>query len=56
MAIQDGEVVLGKIENEFELATKARNLRIHIKEESLRHEHVFNTFEAIVRESYYNKK
>ena len=56
MAMEDGERVNGKVEKGYELATKARNLRLHLKGESLRHEHAFNILEAIVRENYYNGK
>ena len=34
--------------------SKARNLRLYIKGDTLRHEHVSHVFEEIVRESYYN--
>ena len=53
MEMEDGALVIGKVEKRFELATKASNLRLHLKGESLRHEHAFNVFEALVRESYY---
>ena len=53
MAMEDGDLVIGKVEKNFELATKASNLRLHLKEESIRHEHAFKVFEAIVQESYY---
>ena len=53
MELEDGDLIIDKIEKRFELATKASNLRLHLKGESLRHEHAFNVFETIVRESYY---
>lgn len=37
MKMADGEKVIGKIEKWYELVTKARNLRLHLKDESLRH-------------------
>jgi hypothetical protein len=56
MEMEDGEKVIGKVEKGYELATKARNLRLHLKGESLRHENAFDIFEAIARESYYTGK
>ena len=53
MDMEDGALVIGKVEKKFELATKASNLRLHLKGESLLHEHTFNIFEALIRESYY---
>ena len=53
MEMEDGDLVIGKVEKGFELATKASNLRLHLRGESLRHEYAFNIFEALVRESYY---
>ena len=54
MEMEDGEKVIGKVEKGFELMTKARNLRLYIKGDTLRHEHASHIFEEIVRESYYN--
>jgi hypothetical protein len=56
MTMDDGERVIGKVEKCYELATKARNLRLHLKGETLRHKHAFDIFEAIVREIYYAGK
>jgi hypothetical protein len=56
MEMEDGEKVIGKVEKGYELATKARNLRLHLKGESLRYENASNIFEAITRESYYTGK
>ena len=53
MEMEDGVKVIGKVEKGFELVTKARNLRLYIKGETLRHTHAFHIFEEIVRESYY---
>ena len=36
MAMRDGGKVIGKVEKNFELITKARNMRLHLKGESLR--------------------
>ena len=56
MKMDDGETVLGKVEKGYELATNARNLRLHLKGESIRHAHVFYILECIVKESYYAGK
>ena len=45
--------VVSKIEKGYELVTKTCNLRLHIKGETLRHEHAFHIFEEIVQENYY---
>ena len=54
MQMEDGEKVIGKIEKGYELATKARNLRLHLKGETLRHENASTIFECLVQNSYYN--
>ena len=54
MTMEDGEKVIGKIEKGYELVTKARNLRLHLKGETLRNEHAFSIFESLVQESYYS--
>jgi len=61
MTMEDGEKVIGKIEKSYELVTKAhelvtkaRNLRLHLRGETLRHEHAFSIFESLVQESYYS--
>lgn len=38
----------------YELVTKARNLRLHLKGETLRHAHASTIFESLVHESYYS--
>ena len=53
MEMEDGERVIVKIEKGYQLVTKARNLRLHLKGETLYHEHAYTIFEALVRESYY---
>ena|ERR1700737_3149463 len=53
MEMEDKVLVIGKIEKGYELVTKAHNLRLHLEGESLRHEHAYKIFEALVRESYY---
>ena len=51
--MEDGERVIGKVEKGYELVTKARNLRLHLKGDTLRHEHASTIFESLVQESYY---
>ena len=53
MQMEDGEKVIGKIEKSYELVTKTRNLRLHLKGESLRHETAFTILKSIVHESHY---
>ena len=53
MEMEDGEKVIGKVEKRYELVTKASNLCLHLKGETLRHESAFNIFEKLVHESYY---
>ena len=48
MKMDDGERVTGKLEKGYELVTKARNLRLHLKGETLRHEHAYTIFESLV--------
>jgi hypothetical protein len=54
LEMEDGVKTIGKVEKGFELVTKARNLRIHLKGETLRHECASTIFDSLVRESYYN--
>ena len=56
MKMDNNELVIGKVEKGYELATKARNLRLHLKGESLRHEFGFDILQNIVRGSYYAGK
>lgn len=54
MQMDNGEKVIGKIEKGYELASKARNLRLHLKGDTLRHEHASTIFKSLVHESYYS--
>ena len=56
MEMEDGVSIIGKIEKGYDLVTKARNFRLHLKGESLRHEKAFNIFEALVQKNYYSGK
>ena len=53
MQMEDGEKVIDKIEKWYESVTNARNLRLHFKGETLRHEHTCTIFESLVQESFY---
>lgn len=44
------------VKKKYELATKARNFRLHLKGKSLCHECEFEIFQTIVRENYYAGK
>jgi hypothetical protein len=50
----DGERIIGKIEKDFELITKARNMRLHLKGEVLRDHTAADIFRSIMRDSYYD--
>ena len=54
MELEDGVKTIKKVEKGYELVTKARNLRLYLKGETLRHELASTIFESIVHESYYN--
>ena len=56
MAMESGKQVIDKVEKSYKLATNARNLRLHLKCDSLRHEYAFDILNAIVRKNYYNGK
>lgn len=48
--------VIGKVEKGFELNTKARNLRLHLKGDTLHNQPAHSIFQTIVYESYYEGK
>ena len=54
MELEDGVKTIKKVEKGYELVTKARNLRLYLKGETLRHELASTIFKSIVHESYYN--
>ena len=54
MQMEDGVRTIGKVEKGYELASKARSLRLHLKGEKLCYEHACTIFEFLVQESYYN--
>ena len=53
LVMEEGEKIIGKVEKDFELATKARNLRLRIKGDTLQGQPAHDIFKSIVRESYY---
>ena len=54
MSMGDGKRIIGKIENGFELITKARNMRLHLKGEVLRDHTATDILRSIIRDSYYD--
>ena len=52
--MENGEKVIGKIEKGYELASKARDLRLHLKGDTLRHEHASTIFKSLVHKNYYS--
>ena len=55
LEMEDGVKCIGKVEKGYELVTKARHLRLHLKGETLRHELASTIFDSLVKESYYNR-
>lgn len=56
LELEGGEMVIGKVEKGYELVTQARNLRLHLKGDTLRDIHAHSLFRTLVRESYYEGK
>ena len=54
MSMGDGEKIIGKVEKGFELITKARNMRLHLKGEVLRDHTATDILRSIIRDSYYD--
>jgi hypothetical protein len=54
MAMGDGERIIGKVEKGFELITKARNMRLHLKGEVLRDHSATDILRSILRDVYYD--
>ena len=53
MTMGDGERIIGIVEKEFELITKAKNMRLHLKGASLRGSTAVDILRTIMSESYY---
>jgi hypothetical protein len=54
LTMGDGETTIGKVEKGFELVTKVRNLRLHLKREALRHHSALDILRTLMRDSYYD--
>ena len=54
MTMGDGERVIGKVEKGFELITKAKNMRLHLKGEALRNNSAVDILRSLMGESYYD--
>ena len=54
MTMGDGERIIGKVEKGFELITKARNMRLHLKGEAIRDNTATDILRSIMRDSYYD--
>ena len=50
----DGEKVIGKVEKGFELLTKVKNMRLHLKGEALRDKTAVEILQTLMQESYYD--
>ena len=53
MAMGDGERIIGKVEKGFELITKAKNMRLHLKGATLRGSTAIDILRTLMSESYY---
>ena len=53
MTMGDGERIIGKVEKGFELITKAKNMRLHLKGASLKGSTAVDILRTIISESYY---
>ena len=54
MTMGDGVKVIGKVEKGFELITKARNMRLHLKGVSLRDNSAMDILRDLMRDFYYD--
>ena len=54
MTMGDGENIIGKVEKGFELITKAKNMRLHLKGEALRNNSAIDILRTLMRDSYYD--
>ena len=54
MIMGDGETIIGKVEKDFELVTKAKNMRLHLKGEVLRHHSAVDILQTLMHDFYYN--
>jgi hypothetical protein len=54
MTMGDGETIVEKVEKGFELVTKAKNMRLHLKGEALRHNSAVDILQTLMRNFYYD--
>ena len=54
MTMGDGEKVIGKVEKGFELITKAKNMRLHLKGEALRNHTALAILRSLMKDFYYD--
>lgn len=54
MVMGDGEKVIAKVEKGFELITKAKNMRLHLKGETLRNNTAVEILQTLMQDSYYD--
>ena len=56
MTMGDGEKVIGKVEKDFELITKAKNMRLHLKGEALRNHTALDILRSLMKDAYYDRR
>ena len=54
LTMGDGEQVIGKVEKGFEFIMKARNMRLHLKGDTLRNNSAVDILRIIMAEAYYD--
>jgi hypothetical protein len=54
MTMGDDEPIIGKVEKGFELVTKARHMRLHLKGEALRHNSAVDILRTLMSDFYYD--
>ena len=54
MTMGDGESIIGKVEKGFELITKAKNMRPHLKGETIRNHEAVDILRTLMRDAYYD--
>ena len=54
MTMGDGERIIGKVEKGFELIIKTKNMRLHLKGETLRNHKAVDILRTLMRDAYYD--
>ena len=54
MTMGDGERIIGKVEKGFELITKVKNMRLHLKGETIRNSSALDILRNLMQQSYYD--